>query len=611
MLCIWDGFGLAPASPNNPTSIAKLPNLKRLLKEYPWTTLDADGDSVGQEMGLVGNSEVGHMNLGGLQLVKQLSFQITQSAENGFKYDSQVAPDQMFDPEKYLTLKWLKDLNTSKTIHLAGLFSTGTIHSDMRHWVGAVEAAGRAGADQIVLHLVSDGRDSDRQSLEATWNEFETKYRDRLKPFQDKIYLGSLGGRFYAMDRDKNWGRVFKGLSKMVQLQDINQLSDFSANYPELDLSSVELNSLSNAVHINDGESSLNTISGIISGVAKNNYTQNIFDENIEPTSIQLSYQLSGGEASDEIETNLIEQGSVVWLINFRSDRMKQLTNMLCDLNQELGLNLTILANNDYGIGKEILLNSDLEDLKPEQSQKGYYPVFKTRAVQNTLSQRIAKTNATQLHIAETEKYAHVTYFFDGGVEQKQVGEEWVVIPSNKVASHAEKPEMKAVEVTDYILENGLGKFDYIIVNYANPDMVGHTGDIPASIKALEVLDEQLGRLLEVVERDGHAMLITADHGNVEKVGEFEHEGKQLTDTEHNADPVPCIVINSDKSLSGLINNLKNNPEIANQNIVELIESSLTQSQVVEIDEAKWLSEDQIIKPKLPLWTAGLITLLM
>ena len=219
ILCILDGFGLAPKSPNNAAALAKMPNFKYLLKNYFWTTLKADGENVGQEAGLVGNSEVGHMNIGGLKLVPQLSYQITKSAKNAYDLDKNITPDQLFDPKKFLTTKFE---GKNKTIHLIGLFSTGTIHSDLRHWAGAIEAACMAGSENIVMHLISDGRDSDRQSLVATWDFFVKEFEAKIKPFEAKIFLGSLGGRFYSLDRDNNWDRVVRGIFPMLSYKGLD-----------------------------------------------------------------------------------------------------------------------------------------------------------------------------------------------------------------------------------------------------------------------------------------------------------------------------------------------------------------------------------------------------
>jgi 2,3-bisphosphoglycerate-independent phosphoglycerate mutase len=768
LLCVLDGFGLTTKSPNNAAYLAKMPNFRQALQNYYWTTLDADGEWVGQESGLVGNSEVGHMNIGGLQLVKQLSYQVTESAKNAFDLNSDITPQQIFDPKKLLTKIWQSE-HQSKTVHLVGLFSTGTIHSDLRHWTGAIESAGKAGAEKIVLHLVTDGRDSDRQSLVATWDSFISNNHDLLDPYSSKIYLGSVGGRFYTMDRDKNWDRVAVGISAIFDFssQNTEKLNHLLQQY------NLKASDLTVKKHDSSVSNNFDNAENLIQEITQNNYALNQFDETIHPQHIK-----------DGIHNN-----EVVWLLNFRADRMKQVSQFFCDLNLGLDLGLTILTMNDYDNGKAKVLDQDFSDFI-QSSKSNFYPVFKNKPVENTLAETISKLNKTQLHIAETEKYNHVTYFLNGGQTKKSAGEDWVVIDSNKVASHAEKPEMKAGEITDYILKcleikvdilpyssdfkdtiskivrealtdvlespdqipknifeatlkkiypfifdggqemfesekmiiklndeivgfvafdykydpdkffiydlyidrdfrsQGIGdyvlnwltnyakrlnkslvslwvdvsnpraqkfylkkgfenqsdqfmrwydesgnvametesyifdldlskipvfpqKYDFIIVNYANPDMVGHTGDIPASIISMEFLDNQLGRLFSSCQEQGHKMLITADHGNIELVGEYEINGKVLTDTEHNPNPVPCLIIDSDFNPETLLKNISQSSHQFNINSDEvLLAEVLSEKNQVDIsDQQNWLEKSEIPTPKLPLWYAGLIAL--
>ena len=614
ILCVLDGFGLLPESDNNPTSMAKMPNLKYLLNNYFWTTLNADGESVGQEAGLVGNSEVGHMNIGGLKLVPQLSYQITKSAENNYNLDENIAPNQLFDPKKFLEKKFHTSptllsegqLKGSKTVHLVGLFSTGSIHSDLRHWVGAIESAGHSGAEKIVLHLISDGRDCDRQSLVATWGYFIKKFQAKLKPFKDKIYLGSLGGRFYGMDRDNNWERVIEGMSGMF---DFAELRD-SAEYFKLKYNLEIQKFLRSSETPKMIEIKFDDILNQLDNLTLESYNTGQFDETITP----LGFSYFG--------TN-----DTVWLLNFRTDRMKEMSQMLCEINSHFNLNLTILANNSYGIKQEIYLDKNLDisnkilpknTLETDYKEGNYYPIFKNESVKGTLAEYISKLGKSQLHIAETEKFNHVTYFLNGGKDIKWPGEDWVVIDSNKVASHAELPEMKAKEVTDYILDNGLGKYDYIVVNYANPDMIGHTGDVPAAIKTLEFLDHQLGRLIKACQDGGHSLIITADHGNIEKVGAYTQDGILLTDTEHNPNCVPLILVDNKfkKGLGTLLD--KNIIKQFMQDVHNLehcniqfnkaeLEQMLNQINQVDLKELQWLKQEQIPSPILPLWYAGLV----
>jgi 2,3-bisphosphoglycerate-independent phosphoglycerate mutase len=549
ILCILDGFGLISKTENNASAQANMPVMRKLLQKYPWMTLDADGVKVGQEQGLVGNSEVGHMNIGGLQLVNQLSYQITRGSFNKFDFDEQN-PDQLFDP-KELLMSRRQDYGDS-SIHLVTLFSTGTIHSDIRHLIGAIEVADHAGYKDIVLHLFSDGRDSDRESFVTTWNMFVDKFANRLDKISAKILLGSVGGRYFGMDRDKNIERTELALNSFF-------ISGDEASY-------IEIGDVREHLQLKALES----------------YKQGIYDETLAPENFGPSFR----------------DHDTVWLLNFRSDRMKQLTGALVDKNKENEMDLYIMAMNSYGIDSEIYDATDYAH--------GYIPLFKTKILHNTLSEYISNKGQNQLHIAETEKYAHVTYFFDGGRKTPLEGEDWIVIDSNKVASHAEKPEMKAKEITDYIIENGLGKYDYIIVNYANPDMVGHTGDMEASIISMEVLDYQLGRLLHEIETHNYKMVITADHGNVECVGEYVNkDGKKSIDTEHNANPVPFIIVDPNIDFDLLVNKLESSLEKDGIYTTEIYNNTKNIDIKSNVVIDGWVTDSQIPKAILPLWYSG------
>ena len=510
--------------------------------------LDADGDSVGQERGLVGNSEVGHMNLGGLQLVPQLSYEITASAAT--KYHN-VTGSQLYDPATLFRDR------QSDTIHLIGLFSTGTIHSDQRHWLGAILSAYESGFQNIVLHLISDGRDSHRESLVATWEEFTQKFSAELESVRQNIVLGSLGGRYYGMDRDQNEDRIQKYVEALTR------------------------SNRSKAVDWGQ-------VSPTLQSIAKESYAAGVYDENIVPRNLGTA----------------IEENDVVWLINFRADRMKQLTAALIERNKTKTNENIVMANNNYGIEIEYLV-SEPENIVLESKNSVYYPLFNKTTVQNTFADYCEEHQNTVLHIAETEKFAHVTYFFNGGRKDPYPREKFHIIPSNKVASHAEKPAMKAVEITDYILQHGLGYYDYVVVNYANADMVGHTGNLKASQDSLRVLDEQIERLYNSVLNLNGALLITADHGNVESVGDIGHGG---FDTEHNANPVPCILIKNGFEATEVAQNMARiidtqkldlTPYTPPQNALEI---ALQNS--VEFEE--WF--DNYVQT-YPLWVAGLLVL--
>ncbi len=582
MLCILDGLGLAPAAQSNAVSQANMPTFRKILSTYPWITLNADGEFVGQEAGLVGNSEVGHTNIGGLKLVKQLSLQVTESAETNF---SKLADDQLFDPNKLLQLRF--SAGYSKTVHLFGLFSTASVHSDLRHWLGAVRAALVAGAEWVVLHLISDGRDSDRQSFLSTWQEFTSRLNLDEHTAQ-KIVLGSLGGRFYLMDRDRNFARNWQGLQVGLHPSVLADNEPVLEAYLHQDLQAqVTIDTpkpLTDRVLLNEAKS-------VLQNLVTNSYAQENFDETIVPVAIS-------GEFG-------VKPGDTLWLVNFRADRMRQLATMLVDLNERLDLHWVVLGMNDYGSGKEAYIDADLIGL--DWSEKAfYYPIFKSQPVTNTLAQRISELSKTQLHIAETEKYNHITFFLNGCQHINFPGEDHHLIPSNKVQSHAEKPQMKNQEITDYVLANYF-QYDYVLCNYASPDMVGHTGDVKAAVAALESLDQQLARLLALVETGELEMLLLADHGNIEVVGEVEVNGQKYVDTAHNPNPVPCVFVSQQFNLLNFLNNLQALKQQYELDLdLDLVTREFQRRPQVNLENPKtWLSSEQILVSKLPLWYSG------
>jgi 2,3-bisphosphoglycerate-independent phosphoglycerate mutase len=590
VLCILDGLGLAGFSNNNAVALANTPNIRKYLGEYNWTSLNADGEFVGQEKGLVGNSEVGHMNLGGLQLVPQLSYQVTHSSEKEFSMDGMYTPNQNFDPKALITNKVSQQ---KSTIHLIGLFSTGTIHSDLRHWIGAIKASINSGATKVVLHLITDGRDSDRQSFLQTWKELYAELTQIEKDLEGKLFLGSVGGRFYAMDRDNNQDRVEAGLEVMTSVK-ISTQSKVEADFYKMQFHNHdEYEDFQNFLKEYNKNSN---ILKVVRKISQLNYEREIYDEYINPIQIP-------GQG--------IKQGDLVWLLNFRTDRFKQLSSMLCTINKELSLDLCIMGNNDYG---DTANTSSKWDEGDKDENINYYSIFKNEPVKNTISDYISSKGYTQLHIAETEKYNHVTYFFNGGINKKNPGEEWQIIPSNKVQSHAQQPEMKAKEITDFIIENAIGKFDYVIVNYANPDMLGHTGDLKAAIKSMEFMDFQLGRLVESVLENNGDIIITADHGNIEMIGEISINGHLSIDTEHNSNPVPLIWISKSyqnsvalKSRLDLFAKSNLPDEKLNLNIID----SLYKKKSLNITYPKWLENKEIPSPVYPIWYAGLLLILL
>lgn len=584
ILCILDGFGLSPKSENNCAALAKMPTMRYLMQTYPMTTLRADGVDVGQENGLVGNSEVGHINIGGLKLIPQLSFQITNSAKNNYNLDKIISPDQLFDPKIFL--KSILKTKKRKSIHLIGLFSKATVHSDMRHLIACIESA--KDFEKIVLHIISDGRDTEKSNLVSDWQYFTDEYSGVLNPLCNKIFLGSIGGRYFGMDRDHNLDRIQKAIGSFRKMQ-----LNLKVKYQD--------------------------ITKILQRITKESYEKGVFDENIAPIGFDSN----------------IENSDVIWLFNYRTDRMKQLLQELVKINTFENLNLIILTNNDYqpemykarewNTLEIIEKNPGIDGVLDKKNQTAitYFPIFKSKPVQKTLSTFISKAGKTQLHIAETEKYNHVTFFLNGGQNTKSKNEDWHLINSNKIANHAHKPEMKAKEITDHMLDHGIGFYDFIIINYANPDMLGHTGDIHAAISSMSFLDTQLARIVEKIENGaGHEMIIIADHGNIEKTGKWldTENCRILTDTEHNPNPVPCIIVSP--AGSEIITRITEKIQLINEsadrfdwgeNEINQIKQITTQFKVHDYKNLSspnnWLTNENIPIPELQLWVAGVLLL--
>jgi 2,3-bisphosphoglycerate-independent phosphoglycerate mutase len=409
----------------------------------------------------------------------------------------------------------------------------------------------------LVLYLITDGRDSDRKSFIETLENFVEVNRSFFSTISDKLYVGSFGGRSFSMDRDNNFDKVARGLEAIFGYDIRDNRQALESKFGSLEYFKDP------SEHYTEKLPLLDSIDKLKSFFLAN-YNKGVYDEFLEPTSFG-----SIGEAE------------VLWLVNFRADRMRQVVSLIVSLNCSKFKGLRLLAMNDFG----------------SHSDQEYEYVFKSTPNPNNLATQIANTNKTQLHIAETEKFNHVTFFLNGGQSKKQMGEEWVMIPSNKLANHSDQPEMKAKEITDFLLEN-LHNYDYVIVNYANPDMVGHCGNIEKGIESMEFLDAQLARLLSKVEQEGHTLFITADHGNMEFVGAFLKDGKDLTDTEHNANPVPFVIIHS--SLKNLDNSkLKSLNQRFDDAGLKGIDFSIRE----RTTDGLWL--DKIEDPSGALWYTG------
>ena len=453
MLMIIDGFGINPEENGNAVKLANTPTLDKLYKRCPNTIIHTSGLDVGLPEGQMGNSEVGHTNIGAGRIVYQELTRITKSIEDG---------DFFSIPEFNHAIDNCKK-NNSK-LHIMGLLSDGGVHSHNRHLYGLLEFAKRKGFEDVYVHCFLDGRDTPPASAESYIAELEKKMEEK-----GVGKIASIMGRFYAMDRDKRWERVKKAYDALVN---------------------------------GEGEKAASAVSAI-----ESSYQKEIFDEFVVPTVITTA---------DGEPTATIAQNDSVIFFNFRPDRAREITRAIVD--------------SEFNEFEKKLLN--------------VYIAFKKDEIKNTYGEIISNNGLTQLRIAETEKYAHVTFFFNGGEEKQYKNEDRILIPSPKVETYDLKPEMSAIEVTDKVVEAILAKkYDTIILNYANCDMVGHTGSLEAAVKAVETIDSCLARVLEAMNENGGTLLITADHGNAEQMIDYKTGEPH---TAHTTNVVPLILVGMD-----------------------------------------------------------------
>ena len=461
VLMILDGFGIAPTE-GNAIAAAKHPNMDKIFAENPHTQIGASGMDVGLPDGQMGNSEVGHTNIGAGRIVYQELTRITKSAQDG-------------DMEKNQAL--LKAMNNAKdngkALHFMGLLSDGGVHSHNTHLYALLEMAKKLGVEKVFVHCFMDGRDVPPSSG-----------KDYVKELMDKLEeigvgkIATVMGRYYAMDRDNRWERVEKAYAAMV--------------YGEGEQADCPLCAM------------------------QNSYDKEVTDEFVVPTVVK------GAEP--------ISEGDSVIFYNFRPDRAREITRTLVDpdftgFERKKGFfPLTYVCMTQYDA---TMPNVDV--------------AYKPESLTNTFGEYISNKGLTQLRIAETEKYAHVTFFFNGGVEKQYPGEDRILVKSPAVATYDLQPEMSAYEVTDKMVEAvKSGKYDALILNYANCDMVGHTGVFEAAVKAVEAVDTCVGRVVEAVKEMGGCVLLTADHGNADKM--VDEDGEPFT--AHTTNPVPFCVIN-------------------------------------------------------------------
>lgn len=467
MLIILDGWGLNPDPEVSAVEKANTPFFDSLMERYPNSTLITHGPSSGLPEGQMGNSEVGHMNLGAGRIVYQDLLRINQLIDNGALEHNEML-------QAALAAAWHKQAN----LHVLGIVSDGGIHGHIDHMKAIATYAARANLTQVFFHCFTDGRDTDPRSGAG----FVRKLQKHLDTSVGQI--ATVVGRYYAMDRDTRWERIAKAYHAMVHGQ---------------------------------GQASSDPVAAV-----KASYEQGITDEFIEPV-VQVN------EEGDAIGT--IREGDVVIFTNFRGDRARQITEALTQKDHPEH-QMKTLALDCYPFK---LYEADFE---------GLHPLFTHTRAQNIMGEVLAAHGKTQLRIAETEKYAHVTYFFNNGEEEPFEGEHRIIVPSPRdVKNYDEKPEMSAREVTarciDYVDEEAP---DFVCLNFANPDMVGHTGNFEATVKACEIVDECLRELVETGQKHDYAMLIVADHGNADVL----RNPDGSPNTNHSKSPVPCIIVGYD-----------------------------------------------------------------
>ncbi len=453
-LLILDGLGLKDESEGNAFIKAETPNIDKLLNNYPTTKLCASGEQVGLPAGQMGNSEVGHLNIGAGRIVYQDYTRINMSIKNKDFFENKEFKNIMENVLKK---------NTS--LHLMGLLSDGGVHSHINHLFALLELAKIMGLKKVFIHCILDGRDVLPNSAKKYITQLENKIKD-LKIGQ----IATVSGRYYTMDRDKRWERTEQAYRVLT---------------------------------LGEGEYASSAEDAV-----EKSYSKDVSDEFVKPTAI-----ISEGKPVSKIKN-----GDGIIFFNFRADRARQITHAFVD--GKLDISFTCMTEYESDIDAPI--------------------AFSQQKLDNTLGEVLSKNNLKQLRIAETEKYAHVTFFFNGGVEKENNGEDRILIPSPKIATYDLQPEMSAEEVTNNVIEQiNNKKYDVIILNYANPDMVGHTGDFDATVKALETIDKYVQKVVNEILTAGGAAIITSDHGNCEKM--IDENGKKFTC--HTCSKVPFIIV--------------------------------------------------------------------
>lgn len=471
-LIIMDGFGLRDTVEGNAVAQAKKPNYDRLMAKYPHTTLTACGEAVGLPEGQMGNSEVGHLNIGAGRIVYQDLTRISKSIREGEFFENSTLVEAVRAAK-----------NNGKKLHLYGLLSDGGVHSHIEHMFAMLDLAKKEGMHDVYIHAFLDGRDVAPDSGKKFIQDLQAKIQE--------VGIGKIAtvqGRYYAMDRDKRWERVEKSYRAIVY---------------------------------GDGPKYTDPLEAVTES-----YNKSVFDEFVEPTVI---VDENGQPVS------LVESGDSVVFLNFRPDRAIQLSQ--------------VFTNKDFrgfDRGPKFPENLHFVCLTLFSETVGGYVAYEPKNLDNTLGEVLVQHNKKQLRIAETEKYPHVTFFFSGGRDVELPGETRILINSPKVATYDLKPEMSAYEVADAcVKEIEAEKHDAIILNFANPDMVGHSGMLEPTIKAVEATDECMGKVVDAVIAKGGVAIIIADHGNADMV--FDEQGRPFT--AHTTNPVPFILTDENVTL--------------------------------------------------------------
>lgn len=464
-LMILDGYGFSQCEKGNAVELAKTPYLDCLSEKYPHTLITASGLGVGLPEGQMGNSEVGHLNLGAGRIIYQELTRITKSIEDGdfFKNDALLS-----------AVKWAKEKN--KALHLIGLLSDGGVHSHEKHLYGLLELAKRNNLQKVYVHCLMDGRDTAPNSGLSHIKALEEKMKE--------LGVGKIAtviGRYYAMDRDNRWVRVEKAYDAMTVGQGVQEDSAVTA--------------------------------------MEKSYASDVTDEFILPTVIE--------------KDGVIKEQDAIIFFNFRPDRAREITR--CFIEKDFDL---FDRKSGYLDVKYVSMT------QYDKSFENLVIAYKPETIKNTLGEYLSGLGLAQLRIAETEKYAHVTYFFNGGLEKQYPLEDRVLVPSPHVATYDLQPEMSAYEVAEKAVEAVESeKYQLMVLNFANPDMVGHTGILEAAEKAVETVNECAKKVIEAILAKGGSIIITADHGNAEKMIDYE---TGMPFTAHTSNPVKCILLGQD-----------------------------------------------------------------